>query len=127
MDSQCFEIAWLGNAERINSNKEMNPALNEKLTFLWPRKMAHFIFEHNILDKMISNFDQSPVGFTSPSKKPPSSPKDILWQCIRKFLPTQHIYGGLTYQCHSRVNFPSLFHITHSKNYWSNWNVILDY
>ena len=46
----------------------MNPALYEELTFPWKRKRAEIIFEYNIHGKMVLNFDQTPVGFTSPHK-----------------------------------------------------------
>ena len=50
------------------SNREMNPALYEELTFSWKRKIANVLFEHSIHDDMILNFDQAPLGFTAPNK-----------------------------------------------------------
>ena len=44
---------------------EMNPALYEELIFSWKRKKVEIVLEHNIHEKMILNFDQTPVGFTS--------------------------------------------------------------
>ena len=43
-------------------------ALYEELTFSWKEKIAQIVLEHNIPEKMILNFYQTPVGFTSPNK-----------------------------------------------------------
>lgn len=45
----------------------MNPTLYEERTFSWKIKMSQIIPGHNINEKMILNFDQIPVGFTSPN------------------------------------------------------------
>ena len=36
------------------------------------------------------------------------------------FLPMQSIYGGKTERCHSKMDFPEGFHVTHNANHWSN-------
>ena len=46
------------------AKREMNPALYDKLVFTKRKK----IFEHKIPSNLILNFDQTPLGFVSPSK-----------------------------------------------------------
>ena len=43
------------------------------------------------------------------------------------FLPLQVIYKGTTQRCHPKHKFPPGWHITHSKNHWSNENTMIEY
>ena len=93
---------------------------------------------------MISNFDQTPLGFTAPNKTTfakkgvhsiPIANVDDKRQitgtfCVNisgEFLPMQLTYTGVTNQCHPKVKFPESFHITHSSNHWSNEAIVIEY
>ena len=93
----------------------MNPPLFEEMIFAWKRKIAQLVLEHTIYEKMILNFEQNPVGFTSAiaatytydrSESVPITNVDDKRQilaifCVSlsgEFLPIQLI-------CHPRVNF----------------------
>ena len=41
-------------------------------------------------------------------------------------LPPQVIYAGTTERCHPTFNFPPGWHITHTKNHWSNESTTLE-
>ena len=49
-------------------NGVFNRALYEELTFSSKEKIVQIVLEHNIPEKMILNFYQTPFGFTSPNK-----------------------------------------------------------
>ena len=46
---------------------------------------------------------------------------------VRDFLPLQIIYKGKTTRCHPSYKFPSDWNITHSQNYWSTEEMMLEY
>ena len=48
--------------------RAMNPSLHEELCFTWKKKIAELVFENKMHRSLILNFDQTPLGFTSPSK-----------------------------------------------------------
>ena len=71
--SITLSIKWIHNLLRsmdwikqkgTTAKREMNPALYDKLVFTKRKK----IFEHKIPSNLILNFDQTPLGFVSPSK-----------------------------------------------------------
>ena len=50
------------------AKKKMSQALYPELTFSWKKKIAQIILEHDILEKIILNFDQTAIACTSPNK-----------------------------------------------------------
>ena len=90
------------------------------------------------------NFDQIALGFKAPNKSTftakevhsvPIANVDDKRQitatfCINivgDFLPVQLIYGGITDKCHPKVKFPESFCTTHSQNYWSHEDIVMEY
>ena len=43
------------------------------------------------------------------------------------FLPIQLIYQGKTHKCLPSIEFPANWHVTFTKNHWSNENTKVDY
>ena len=50
------------------AKKKMSQALYPELTFSWKKKIAQIILEHDILEKIILNFEQTAIACTSPNK-----------------------------------------------------------
>ena len=122
----------------------MNPAMHEKLTLSWKRKIANTIFEHKIQKEIILNFDQAAVGFTAMNKftftgkgvhsvpiaNVDDKPQITATFCVNivgDLLPVQLIYGGITDKCHPKVKFPDSLHITHSQDHWYNKDIVIVY
>ena len=122
----------------------MNPSLYEELCFTWKKKIAELVFENKMYRSLILNFDQTPLGFTSPSKVtfteknsqnvPVANIDDkrtitgtFTVSLDGQFLPIQLIYTGKTDKCHPTIKFPDGFDITHSSNYWSNEEAVISH
>ena len=99
----------------------MNPSLYDELAFTWKKKIAEKVFQHNIPEDLILNFDQTPLGFTCPAKTtftdrnseivPIGNLNDkrqitgtSVVNLSGEFLPIQLIYTGTTDLCHPKVN-----------------------
>lgn len=115
-----------------------------ELAFSWKRKIVQIILEQNIYEKIISNFDRTPVGFTFPNKNiftdkineslPVTNVDDkrqvsatFPVSLSGEFLAIELICGGTTDICHPRVSFSNSFHITHSNSYCSNEKNFMNY
>ena len=46
---------------------------------------------------------------------------------VGDFLPVQLVYKGTTPRCHPHFEFPSRWHVTHSKKHWSNEETMVQY
>lgn len=66
MDSECFQIAWLGKVERDNKKGDESNFIWGKNIFLENKNAPSSSWTY-INEKMILNFDQIPGGFTSPN------------------------------------------------------------
>ena len=92
---------------------------------------------YNIPHDLIINIDQTYLPFVLVSNytlSPKGNKKVAISNCtdyrqitgtfgIRlngEFLPIQLIYQGKTERCHPKFKFPEEFHVTHTKNHWSN-------
>ena len=86
---------------------------------IFVEKIAQIVLEYNTHENMILNFDQAPVGFTSPNKTTSSdkgsesvpftndkhrftTTLSLSWEVLL----IQLIYDGLTDNCHPRVKLP---------------------
>ena len=104
----------------------MNPALYDGLFFIWKSKVDKVAFERKILSDLIFNFDQTLLGFASPSKtrypkgksqNVPITKSDGKCQITGTFtvnrlgelLPMHLIYTRTTDIYHPKVRFPSEF------------------
>ena len=124
------------------AKRTMNRALHDELAFTWKKKIAEKVFEHKIHNDLILNFDQTPLGFTYSAKTtfteknaetvPVGNLDDkrqitgtFVVSLSGGFLPIQLIYTGKTDLCHSKVEFPKGFDITHSPNHWANKEIVM--
>ena len=107
----------------------------EKLTF--QRNIALAVKEHYIPGDLVITLDQTPLSYVSPGKytfhqrgvkNVPINGVDGKRQITGtfavsltgEFLPIQMIYQGKTKSCLPKHKFPKTFHITYTKNQWSN-------
>ena len=126
------------------AKRKMNPALYDELCFTWKRNIAEIVLEHKIDKSLILNFDQTPLGYTSPAKvtftefrasSVPIANLDDKRQITGtftvslngEFLPIQLIYAGTTDNCHPKVSFPPGFDVTHSPKHWSNEDLVMSH
>ena len=105
----------------------------EKFTF----QKAIYVYDHDIPTDLIINLDQIPLLYVSSgkytfnmkgAKHVPIKGVDDKRQITATFavsasgdfLPMQLIYAGETKSCLPKFTFPHSFHVTYTKNHWSN-------
>ena len=108
----------------------------EKLSYR--REISRIILNHDIALDLALNLDQIPLSYVSPGKYTfclkgtttvPIKGVDDKCQITATFtvsasgvfLPVQLIYQGKTKRCLPKFKFPKEFHVTYTKNHWSNF------
>ena len=107
----------------------------EKFTF--QKAIPTYVYDHDIPTDLIINLDQTPLSYVSPrkytfnmkgAKHVPIKGVDDKRQITATFgvsasadfLPMQLIYAGEAKRCLIKFTFPRSFHVTYTKNHWSN-------
>ena len=114
----------------------------EKSTF--QRNIASAVQMHDIPEDLVINLDQTPLSYVSPGKYTfhPRGEQNVPIKGVDdkrqitgtfavsltgEFLPIQVIYQGKTKRCLPKHKFPKTFHITYTKNHWSNTEKSVEY
>ena len=107
----------------------------EKFTF--QKAISTYVYDHDIPTDLIINLDQTPLSNVSPGKytfnmkgvkhvpiKGVDDKRQITTtfavSASGDFLPMQLIYAGETKRCLPKFTFSRSFHVTYTKNHWSN-------
>ena len=105
--------------------------------FTFQEAISTYVYDHDIPTDLIINLDQTPVSYVSPgkytfnmkgAKHVPIKGVDDKRQITATFavsasgdfLPMQLIYAGETKRCLPKFTFSRSFHVTYTKNHWSN-------
>ena len=105
--------------------------------FNFQKAISTYVYDHDIPTDLIINLDQTPLSYVSPgkytfnikgAKHVPTKGVDDMRQITATFavsasgdfLPMQLIYAGETKRCLPKFTFPRIFHVTYTKNHWSN-------
>ena len=114
----------------------------EKFTF--QKAISIYVYDHDIPTGLIINLDQTPLSYVSPgkytfnmkgAKHVPIKGDYDKRQITATFavsasgyiLPMQLICAGETKRCLPKFTFPRSFHVTNTKNHWSNQVKVTEY
>jgi len=115
----------------------------EEEKFSYQREISKVVTDNDIPLDLVLNLDQTPLSYVSPgkytfclkgSKTVPIKGVDDKRQITATFtvsasgafLPIQLIYQGKTKRCLPKFQFPKEFHVTYTKNHWSNFEKCVD-
>ena len=107
----------------------------EKFTF--QKAISTYVYDYDIPTDLIINLDQTPLSYVSPGKYTFNMKRakhvaingvddkrqitaTFAVSVSGDFLPMQLIYAGDTKRCLPKFPFPRSFHVTYTKNHWSN-------
>ena len=123
--------------KRKGSTGKVEPSENF-LQEVYQREISRIILNHDNPLDLVLNLDQTPLSYVSPGKYtfclkgtttvPIGGVDDkrqitgtVTFSSSGVFLPTQLIYQGKTKRCLPKFKFPKEFHVTYTKNHWSNF------
>ena len=130
-------MEWVKRKGTTGKVKPSEKFLQEE-KFSYQREISRIILNHDIPLDLVLNLDQTHLSYASPGKYTfclkgtatvPIKGVDDKRQITATFtvsasgvfLPIQLIYQGKTKRCFPKFKFPKEFHVTYTKNHWSNF------
>ena len=141
--TSVFKRMKWSNRKSTTSKPILAPGLIKEVGYTFFKEISEAVHADNIPSELIINIDQTPLPFVLISKYTMNRTGEKTVPILGtsdyrqitgtfavtmhgKFLPMQLIYKGSTDRCHPPYNFPENFHVTHTKNHWSNETTSID-